>query len=392
MLNLPPLSEPYNTTVHHLKTEWNDVMQTHEKYSAERMVSYIQKIENYISSSINGHKKARKSLQRILSLLCAFKNNLEAYNWKPPTGSPDSLTCFYSDATFYMGICCILQKVTKIWASVLPPKMVPANHMTRVNLSMEVIKKVKNNIPDEFEHIIPETDNFFDPLEDTLNAISLEALKYKGYTCISELVAKLNTNKKEYLPQNKAEEEQIIATLKEMKLNLQSQPSSMVSFSIIIEAVKTGWLLPHNIENSLTKIFAECKKYDNPAFILNKYEAVIQEKINLHRITSRDNNSLQKNAFATLLHLKTLIEQEKQKTGDMQPVIEIHWHSSRQKFIEIIAPLIKEKTIQLKDKKDYEPVINLISHTFKIRKERGEGYLAADSIKSYLKEAISEYV
>jgi len=193
---------------------------------------------------------------------------------------------------------------------------------------------------------------------------------------------------------NKADEDHVNAALNKMLLKLK-QPlessSIIMNLDILIQAVSTRSVLPQNAANLLTKIIAACKKSAEPGLLLGKVESILQEKREFYNEHDTSGKLLKANFTESLLHMSFLLEQETRQFNIPQPAkTEFLWNNSKEAFIQTFAPLLKNRTIQQPGKKDMAPLIRSLSELFKIEKARGEGYLEAASIQSYLKEALSE--
>ncbi|MFW5754751.1 MAG: hypothetical protein ACOCV9_08100 [Marinilabiliaceae bacterium] len=322
-----------------------------------------------------------------------MKTRLEAFDWRIPDVSGKALQCFYADVLFYLGICRILQNTVTLWCSFLPEKIIPATHEARVNINPQTFKQVLKNLPENWHNLVPEMEDFKNPLEEKLLKLQSHTAKFSQYVCITDMIGALQKNYSEFLPKTKMEECHIISLLQALTLKLSYKPSLLNRLDILIQGAKTGWLLPNNIERSLSSIIADCHTQKDPLALLQKIKSIIND--NLKQIPpSRPQKSdfRQINTVETLKRMETIISHEAEQllNDSGNQAIEIMWNKGPDEFVDTFVPLIKNRIIQKPGKKDFEPVITIISNTFKIKKERGEGFLSSSSIRSYLKKAVSE--
>ena len=393
MPNFITLSQAFTQISIHQKTRWKNADQSAGECSAEQMTLFIQKLENSLAGSCHESKKVNKKLSKTFQALCNFKNQLEEFDWHIPDVPEKALQCFYADVIYYLAICRILQNAATLWHPFLPAKIVPATHHGRVNINSDAINQALKILPENWHHLVPEIENFKNPLEEMLLSLKSQAGKYSQYVCISDMLDALQKNYSEFLPETKVEEYYITSLLKCLTLKLSYAPSLLNRLDILIEGAKTGWLLPANIERSLTTLIADCHNQKDPLALLQKIRSIIHENREPAPLANpKKQNNLQINTVETLKRMETIIshETEQLRNDSGNQVIEIMWNKGPDEFVDTFVPLIKNRIIQKPGKKDFEPVISIISNTFKIKKERGEGFLSSSSIRSYLKKAVSE--
>lgn len=396
MINTTSLTRSYKRITDRQKNGWTNHLTTSgNDYSMEIMAKNIVQIEEEINNSVRKDSGNLEIFSKTFDFLNYIKLDMESHEWKIPKVPESQLKCFFSDVGFYLGICHILQNVTTVWSSFFPPKIIPACHTARININPEVIEKALKYL--NFEEMFPGLVTHYKPtpIETQLDAITALIDKNKACGPISELIPILKNNSKVYMPANKADEEHILMTLNKIFLKLirlQEAPSLTISMDIIIQTILTGWILPQDAAVLFKKLIPEIKKAENAASFFQKAEILILTNRDRYQGNNNLDDSLNTNLNESLLYMSTLINQEVEKLEIREKdTPELLWNKSREEFIQTFVPLLKEKTIQQPGKKDMAPIIRFISDMFKIKKERGEGFLEAASIQSYLKEALSEH-
>ena len=307
------LTRRHDTIIFHLKTGWRKLRGPVSETPGNEISMTGEFIEKHYQDPAFQNNESINALSTLFSFLGSIKSEFDGYNWKIKDVPEKALDTYYSDVSFYLFICYVLQKASSLWVSLLPAHILPPAYLGRVNLKRSTYDEIVHKMPDTIAGHIPEFDWRGTPIEDTIRKLDSASDQYKGYQCIPRIIRTLKNNLNEFIPHSKADEQKITNYLKDLTYKLNHTPSPCNTFAMITNAASTGLIKSHDVEDHLVKILAECHKYNNPAHQLSQLKSCIKRQFNHNNPISYDNTQLQTNARESLMELKAKIKNAKQE-------------------------------------------------------------------------------
>ncbi|MGM0532564.1 MAG: hypothetical protein ACQER7_14550 [Bacteroidota bacterium] len=386
------LTRKQDIILDHLKTRWSKVQSADPEIPGEEILMIFRTLEESAKTMICQKDATTGKLHTLFSLLVLVKSRLDQYNWAFQDVPENALNVYYTDVAFYLSVCYILQRGASDWASFLPDSMLPPSFLAKVNMDEQAYQNAIEKLRENTELLLPDIDWKATPVKDALEKLKTMAEQYKGYQSIPRQIQNMKHNLNDFPPASKADENQILTHLKCIQSKLKCKPSPHTTLDMIAHAAGTGLLMPHDTEDCLSKILAECHKYATPVGLIKKLKSCLKTHINQHRTITYSNQELQLNARETLFDLKDRIKKAKQEAGqvDEEPP-DLCWTKSKDEFLELFCELIQSKTICTPNQKDWHATISLVANTFRVPKDRGEDFISSTSLAKYIRGKIGGY-
>jgi hypothetical protein len=370
-----------------MQEHWKDAGNPDSENPGKQIKETVQTVEELSYKAHEDNKEIWHAFQKTLNSIVYIKEKLDQGDWNPSKVPARSLPAYYEDVTFYLGILYLVQQATGSWCAVFPKNILPPSCVGKFNINLKALNAYNEYIENSDILKWVDTNNKKCELEKAIEELEPLALKYKGYDCISSLVTHLQKGLREFPPENKADEDRILCLLKKIRINLQHPPGWLNTLHIISHAFSTGLLMCSATDGSLSKIFAECFKFNDPVPRLKKLKANVKQDIITHHNNAFDSTELSTNAAGALSQLQAHIKTTQKRVQSPEGKnFKIAWNEHKDEFLDLFGNLIRQKSISIPNHKDLSQTINLIANIFVVPKVRGKGTLSVDSLVTYLHE------
>jgi hypothetical protein len=391
MLHIP-LSRTYQRVYSRVLSRW-------ENSQDENIIEIVDDCFHHLKQNVNEYleqpKPSPSQAEAVLILndLSEKKRQLEQLSWNPAEKSPEILKVFSGDLYFYACLAAMLNYGLIMLESIIPASQLPSFHSSRIRIDYPRFKEMVLTVCP----VPPEWMNLYLP-EQEISRIeeSLEILNRKGANpdpndCMWHIFQSMKEGSRSVVIETLEEEQYLEQILDELALKANRPFTPGLGFSILVDAIQTGLLMIHQVTGMARLILespGEGESLTSPFFV-NKFIAGRIKKIknDKWKVPRRWKARIMEDFEIVQILAEEIVKRKKHLAVEPKMLV---WKASSRELVQCLVPVLKKGWIALEGNASFNSLLNRLIEYVRVEKIKGEGYVANDSLVTYLKREVRE--